>query len=123
MFHKGEYGTVDNILYSDNLIEVSNDSVLIRKYYFPFGPKRVSLEDIESITAYKPSLLSGQYRYWGTGDFRTWYPPDNRSKRDRIFIMKLIKKWWRIGFTVENSQTVLNLLKNRCPLIDNSGTE
>jgi hypothetical protein len=114
---------MDGILYSDRLIEISEDAVLIRKYYFPFGSKRVSLADIESVTAYKPSLLSGAYRYWGTGDFRTWYPPDNRTKRDRIFIMKLKEKWWQIGFTVEDSQTVLNVLKDKCPLIDDSGTE
>ena len=114
---------MNDILYSDKLIEISDNSILIRKYYFPFGSKRVNLADIESITTYKPTLLRGKYRYWGTGDLRTWYPPDNRPKRDKIFIMKLKGKWWRIGFTVENSQTVLNLLRNKCPLIDNSGTE
>jgi hypothetical protein len=111
---------INSILYSDKLIEINENSILIRKYYFPFGSKRVNIADIESITAYKPTLLSGKYRYWGSGDFRTWYPPDNRSKRDKIFIMKLKKKWWRIGFTVEDSQTVLNLLKDKCSVIDNS---
>ena len=114
---------MSSVLYSDKLIEISETSVLIRKYYFPFGSKRVNIVDIEDVTAYKPTLISGKYRYWGTGDFRTWYPPNHRSKRDRIFIMKLKKKWWRIGFTVEDSQTVLNLLENQCPLIDNSWTE
>ena len=111
---------MNNLLYGDRLIEISGHSILIRRYYFPFGSKRVDFADIESITVYKPTLFSGKYRYWGTGDFRTWYPPDDRSKRDKIFIMKLKKKWWQIGFTVEDSQTVLNLLKDKCPLIDNS---
>ncbi len=110
-------------LYSDKLIEISEDSILVRDYYFPFGSRRVVWADIESITVYKPTLFSGKYRYWGTGDFRTWYPPDSRLKRDKIFIMKLKKKWWQIGFTVENSQTALDLLRNKCPLIDNSGAE
>jgi hypothetical protein len=123
MFHDGGYSSMSNILYSDKLIEISDHSILIRKYYFLFGSKRVDIADIENITAYKPTFLSGKYRYWGTGDFRTWYPPDDRSKRDKIFIMKLKKKWWRIGFTVEDSQTVLNLLKNQCPLTDNSEQE
>ena len=114
---------MDSVLYSDKLIEISNDSILIRKYYFPFGSKRVNLAEIENVTAYKPTILSGAYRYWGTGDFRTWYPPDNRSKRDKIFIMKLKEKWWQIGFTVEDSQTVLNVLKNKCPLTEDNGTE
>jgi len=113
---------MENVLYSDKLIEISERTILIRKYFYPFGPKRVNLTDIETITVYKPSLASGKFRYWGTGNFRTWYPPDNRAKRDKIFVMKLKKKWWRIGFTVEDSEKVLNILNSNCPLIDKSGT-
>jgi len=110
----------NELLYSDKLIEISDHSILVRDYYYPFGNKRVNFENVDSIVVKKPTLLSGKYRFYGTGDFRTWFPPDIRSSRDKIFIMKLKKKWWRIGFTVENSQTVLNLLKNKCLLIDNS---
>jgi hypothetical protein len=109
--------------YIDKLIAIGDDSILIRKYYFPFGSKRVKLSDIKNITVYEPSLLSGKYRYWGTGNFRTWYPSDNRINRDKIFIMRLKKKWWRVGFTVEDSQTVLSLLKDKCPLIDHTTKE
>ena len=101
-------------LYSDKLIEIRENLIIIRNYYFPFGAKKIYWNDIENIIAYKPSLLTGKYRYWGTGDFHTWFPPDNRLKRDKIFIIKLKNKWWRIGFTVENSQLVINLLKKKC---------
>ena len=106
-------------LYIDKLIEISESSILIRKYYYPFGSKLVKLIDIEAISVYKPSLAIGKYRYWGTGNFRTWFPPDNRKMRDKIFVIKLKKKWWRIGFTVEDSQKVLNILESRTQLIDN----
>ena len=109
---------MDSTLYSDKLVEISEDSIVFRNYYYPFGNKRVKFEDVDRIAVEKPTLLSGKYRYYGTGDFRTWFPPDNRSKRDKIFIMILKKKWWRVGFTVEDSQTVLNLLKTKCSLID-----
>jgi len=110
----------NSILYSDKLVEIYDDSILVRDYYYPFGDKRVHYEDIESIVVQKPTLKSGKYTYYGTGDFRTWFPPDNRTSRDKIFIIKIKKKWWRIGLTVENSATVLNLLKTKCSLIDNS---
>ncbi len=111
---------MNNKLYSDKLIEISEDSIIIRNYYFPFGSRQIYWNEVENIVVYKPGLLTGKYRYWGTGDFHTWFPPDNRLKRDKIFIMKLKNKWWQIGFTVENSQTVIDLLKKKCSLTDNN---
>jgi hypothetical protein len=109
-----------NIVYSDKLIKIDDDTILVRDYYYPFGDKRVHFENIDSIVVKKPTLLSGKYRYYGTGDFHTWFPPDNRTSRDKIFIINIKKKWWRIGFTVENSQAVLNVLKGKCSIVDNS---
>ena len=109
----------NEILYSDKLVEITNDSILVKGYYYPFGDKRVDFNNIESIIVQKPTLLSGKYRYYGTGDFRTWFPPDIRSSRDKIFTIKIKGKWWRIGLTVENSQTVLDLFKKNCSVIDN----
>ena len=112
---------MNNTLYSDKLIEVFDDSILLKNYYSPFGSKRVKYEDIEGITVYRTSRSADQYRYWGTGDFQRWYPPDfRRSKRDRIFNMKIKNKWWQPGFTVEDSQTVMDLLKDKCTIIDKS---
>jgi hypothetical protein len=109
-----------NILYSDNLVEIDNDSILVRNYYYPFGNKRVNFKNVDNVIAQKSTLRSGKYRIWGTGDFHTWYPPDDRTSRDKIFIIKLKKKWWRIGLTVENSQAFLNLIRSKCSVIDNS---
>jgi hypothetical protein len=110
----------NNILYSDKLVEIYNDSILVRDYYYPFGDKRVHFENIERILVQKPTLKSGKYRYYGSGDFRTWFPPDNRTSRDKIFTIIIKKKWWRIGLTVEDSQAFQNVIKDKCLLIDNS---
>lgn len=110
----------NKILYSDKLVEIAEDSILVKDYYYPFGDKRVHFDNIESIIVQKATFLSGKYRYYGSGDFRTWFPPDNRTSRDKIFTIKIKKKWWRVGLTVENSETVLSLLKNRCMVIDKS---
>jgi hypothetical protein len=109
---------INNNVYSDKLVEISDDSILIRDYYYPFGDKRVRFENVDSIVVKKPTLMSGRYRYYGTGDFRTWFPPDTRTRRDKIFIIKIKSKWWRVGLTVENSQAVLGLLKSKCSVID-----
>ncbi len=110
----------NDIVYSDKLVEISDESILVRGYYYPFGDKRLDLKDIESIIVQKPTLMNGKYRYYGSGDFRTWFPPDNRTSRDKIFIIKIKNKWWRVGLTVENSQAFQNVIKDKCSVIDNS---
>ena len=110
----------NNILYSDKLVEIDDDSILVRNYYYPFGNKRVKFDNIDNIVVEKPTLMSGKYRYYGSGDFHTWFPPDNRKSRDKIFIIKIKNKWWRVGLTVENSQAFQTLIKDKCLIIDNS---
>jgi hypothetical protein len=102
----------DTILYKDNLAEISTDSLLLKYYYVPFfTPKRIPFEQIQTITAEEPTLLNGKWRLQGTTDFGTWFPLDlMRPKRDKIFFISLKGKIIRIGFTVEDSETVLRIL-------------
>ena len=107
-----------NILYSDRLIEISDNMILFRNYYFPtFSAKTVKFQEIEKIILKKPTLKKGKYRFWGTGDFIHWFPLDNqRSKRDVIFILFRKSKKIRIGFTVEDSKKVRELLEGKVTL-------
>ncbi len=98
--------------YCDKLIQIAGDHIVFHWYYFPFGSKRVPLSDIEYIVPLQPSLAAGSWRIWGTGDFSTWFPCDwSRRKRDVIFHLKLKGKSRFIGFTVEDSWTVLPLFR------------
>ena len=105
----------ETFVYKDKLIEISSDFILFKNYYFPLiGSKRVPFNRIKSISVEEPSLLKGQWRIWGTGNFTIWFPLDfERSKRDKIFILSMIGKRVRIGFTTENSETVLQIFKQR----------
>ena len=105
----------ETIIYKDKLIEISNNFILLKNYYLPFiGSKRVPFDKIKSVTVEKPSLLNGQFRIWGTGNFVTWFPLDLwRPSRDKIFIIALIGKTMRIGFTTENSETVIRILEQK----------
>ena len=102
-----------NTIYKDRLIEVTDQEVVFHRYYFPFcGDKRVALTHIESIQVKQPSLFGGSWRIWGTGDFLTWFPLDSeRPRRDQIFLASLRNSSRRIGFTVEDSQTVRTILR------------
>jgi hypothetical protein len=100
------------VIYADSLIELTEDSILLRDYYSPFGSKRVGFADIDYVLFLKPTLLTGEYRFYGTGDFRTWFAPDwSRNSRDTIFVIHPRRGWWRMGFTVQDSKTVKGILR------------
>ncbi|MCB0748954.1 MAG: hypothetical protein KDC90_15955 [Ignavibacteriae bacterium] len=99
-------------LYSDNLIEIDNETITFRSYYFPTRTKKVvKFAEIKEIISKKPTFFNGKYRYWGTGDFRHWFPRDyKRNKRSVIYFLTLRDKRIKIGFTVENNDAVNKLL-------------
>jgi hypothetical protein len=102
-----------NTIYEDGLIEITDQEVVFHRYYFPFGgDKRVLLSRIESVQARQPSFFGGSWRIWGSGNLWTWFPLDGaRPSRDRIFVASLRDSSRRIGFTVEDSQKVISVLK------------
>ncbi len=104
-----------DILYQDKLIILYDDSIILLKYYFPsLTSKTILFRDIKNIGVHKPTLFSGKYRIQGTGNFRTWYPFDSlRPKRNKIFIIKYVDKWVQSGFTVENSEEVESILREK----------
>jgi hypothetical protein len=106
---------MEDYIYQDSLIEISNNSITFFNYYYPGGKSlTVSFYDIEKIEVKEPTLLNGKYRFWGTGNFITWYPKDfKRSKRDYIFFLFRRNKKIKIGFTVEDSKQLISILKSK----------
>jgi hypothetical protein len=104
-----------DIIYQDKLVDISNDSILLKNYYFPsLKPKEISFNSIDKVKVKKPSIWTGKWRFHGTGDIRTWFPLDNaRNKRDKIFFITLKHKLIRIGFTVEDSGTVQKIFREK----------
>ena len=100
-----------SVIYQDQLVEITDQEVVFHRYYYPSGSdKRVPLSRIASVRV----RLGGSWRLWGTGDFRTWFPQDyERPRRDRIFIVSLRGSFRRIGFTVEDSQKVADIFRER----------
>jgi hypothetical protein len=103
------------MIYRDNLISITDERIVFDHYYFPTGKsKAVQLADIEWIKVKKPTIWNGKWRIHGTGNFKTWYPRDNkRPKRDRIFFAKLRGQWVDIGFTVEDADKMERIFKEK----------
>ncbi|HYW91208.1 MAG TPA: hypothetical protein VFA95_01880 [Gammaproteobacteria bacterium] len=107
-------------LYSDRLIEITDEEIEFRGYYFPVaGSRFVPWSRIDSVHARRPSVFAGSWRLWGSGDFRTWFAWDpGRPRRDRIFVAAVRGGYWNIGFTVEDSGRVAEILRERALLIE-----
>ena len=105
--------TAPKLLYSDTLVEITENSICFKDYYFPVGPKRVPFTDITDILVVKPTWLNGRYRLQGTGNFQTWFPLDwHRPSRPEIFFASLRGTSRRIGFTVEAAAPVQTILRD-----------
>jgi hypothetical protein len=104
-----------DILYQDELVLISEDSILLKNYYFPsLRAKKIAFDDIETVKVRQSTFRTGKWRIHGTGDFRTWFPLDrSRYIRDRIFFLELKHKWIRIGFTAENSEAVEDIFRKK----------
>ena len=105
------------MLYQDNLIEIRNDSIILKHYYFPFISKKILFNNIEKIDTKEPTLINGKWRIWGTGSLTVWFPIDIfRPMRDEIFFITYKNKKIRSGFTVEDSEKVEIILKEKAYL-------
>ena len=103
-----------NVLYKDEVIEITECGMVFHHYYFPFGEKQVLFEQIELVQTRPPGLANGSWRVWGTGDLHTWFPLDlKRPSRNMIFFAPLRGSKRRIGFTAEDSGSVRAILSQR----------
>lgn len=102
-------------MYKDRLIEFKEDYFILKNYYFPsMTSKKILHSDIKKIEIKEPTLMSGKWRIFGTGNIRTWFPMDSqRPKRDKIFIITYQNKWFKTGFTVENSEKAEEILRQK----------
>jgi hypothetical protein len=101
--------------YQDELVNITADALILKKYYFPFlTPKIIPFSSITEIRAEKPRLSNGQWRIWGSGTLLTWYPFDgNRPSRDTIFFVSIAGKKVTAAFTAKDSKAVSAILIQR----------
>ena len=112
----------NDLIYSDKLVDVDDEGIRLKKYYFPIGmTKFVKFRNVLKMEEKQSTLANGKWRYWGTGDFVTWFPLDwHRSGRDVIFFIQLSTQSTRIGFTVEDSMAFIEAVESKGIRIEKS---
>jgi hypothetical protein len=84
-------------LYKDRWIECTDDAVLIRAYYFPWGTKRVRYSAIREIRRLPMSVFTGKGRIWGSTTLRYWASLDpDRPAKDTALVLDTGK--WILPF-------------------------
>src|SRR6185437_2995862 len=84
--------------YRDRWIELGDDAVAVRGYYFPWGTKRIPYTSIRGLERFDLTLWSGKGWIWGSGDFRHWANLDPERPRKSV------------GFSLDRGRHVVPLL-------------
>lgn len=102
-------------LYADNLIFISDRTIVFTHYYYPTRKSKViQMADIDHIRVKAPTFWNGKWRIFGTGSLSIWFPEDvNRPRRDRIFFAVLKTQRVKIGFTVEDADRVEAIFREK----------
>jgi hypothetical protein len=74
--------------YRDPLLQIDDGALTIRRYYFPFGSKRVPLASIREVRRRELGTLTGGWRIWGTANPRRWWNLDpSRPRKSTVFLI------------------------------------
>lgn len=84
--------------YGDRWIELTDDEIVIRGYYFPWGTKRIPYADVRHITRVQLGAFNGRGRIWGTANPGVWASLDPRRPTKRI------------GFLIDHGRGVTPLI-------------
>ena len=69
--------------YQDRWIEFTDDAIVIRGYYFPWGTKRIPYAKVRHVTRVSLGALNGRARIWGTANPGIWTSLDPRRPGKR----------------------------------------
>jgi hypothetical protein len=75
-------------LYRDRWIMCTDDALLIRGYYFPWGTKRIPYRSIRQIRRVRLGTFTGWGRIWGSTTLRYWasLDPDRPTKHTGLVL-------------------------------------
>ena len=74
--------------YSDRWIDLTDEEIVIRGYYIPWGTKRIPYARVRHVTRVSLGAFNGRARVWGTANPGVWASLDPRrpSKRSGFLI-------------------------------------
>lgn len=100
-------------LYTDTVVRMSEDMLVINRYYWPLGRKRIRYSRIRHFTPRPLKAWHGQYRVHGIDHLGRWYSRD-RHRGEKELAIDLTVGWLiRPVLTPDDVDTVLAILERK----------
>lgn len=102
-------------IYDDGLVRVDDDGVTLRRYYFPFGAKKlIPYSKIRGVDTAVLGNWNGRWRLWGSSDLWSWLPLDVRRPRKDTAVVLTVGRISPV-FTPDEPGRVADLIRGRIP--------
>jgi len=104
-----------NSLYEDKFVQVTDDQIILKKYYFPAGnAKKISFNNINNICTDKEYGVNALgYKSWGMGLSKIYWAWGGVSRPKNNYILKENGDILCSGFSVENPDEFCNVLTSK----------
>lgn len=100
-------------LYEDDTLRMGPDHLIIRRYYWPFGRKRVAYDDIVGFTVRILKAWHGQHRVHGIDRRGRWYSRDSYRGEKELAIDLDVGGVIRPVLTPSDPDAVSEILRGR----------
>ncbi len=78
------------LIYSDSVVRLREDGIVINSYYWPFGSKRIAYADIRGFDVRPLKAWHGQFRVHGIDHLGRWYSRDrHRGEKERAIDLRV----------------------------------
>lgn len=98
-------------LYTDSVVSMGEDGLVIKRYYWPAGRKRIPYAEIRRFNARPLRAWHGQYRVQGIDHRGRWYSRDrHRGEKERAIDLT-VGRVIRPVLTPDDTDAVLEILE------------
>jgi hypothetical protein len=102
-------------IYTDTVVRMSEDELVINRYYWPFGKKRIPYTDIRSFSSRPLKAWHGQYRVQGVDHRGRWYSRDRHRGDKEQAIDLTVGRLIHPVLTPDDFDDVIDILEQKVP--------